>query len=276
MMNAKFIKVKTLVIPLISLILLLGTVSGCVPSNETVKEAAGGNNLNSQVEVSDTMLNEDDNQNKDDIPAGDEVYTIDENETPVENKNDSLSIFAEASPDVDDTVEEVNNTVENPVEAVNDEPVEQVKPVDAPPKYPEDIGCYDDDEKIIFMRASGETYTVKKEKSTVVYKDDPIEIIGRQVYVDSSKTVYMNDGSFITVLNENRPVENKSNSNNSNNNSNNSNNTNTSNNSGNSNNGNGTSSGNVEIPENKVNRVQTNGTGTAGNGGKRDEHFEDE
>lgn len=27
----------------------------------------------------------------------------------------------------------------------------------------------------------------------------------------------------------------------------------------------------VEIPENKVNRVQTNGTGTAGNGGKRDE-----
>ena len=161
------------------------------------------------------------------------------------------------------------------VEAVNDEPVEQVKPVDAPPKYPEDIGCYDDDEKIIFMRASGETYTVKKEKSTVVYKDDTIEITGRQVYVDSSKTVYMNDdGSFITVLNENRPVENKSNSNNSSNNSNNSNNTNTSNNSGNSNNGNGTSSGNVEIPE-EVLKVLENiyepvpqGTGSDGNGGE--------
>ncbi len=171
MMNAKFIKVKTLVIPLISLILLLGSLSGCVPSNETVKEAAGGNNLNSQVEVSDMMLNEDDNQNKDDIPAGDEVYTIDENEAPVENKNDSLVIFAQASPNTDDTVEEVI-----------------VRHSD------DDIYIREEDGSIVYLNNWDEfyKYDIKSKTYSYIDSDECIEedINGNVVYRDPDGNIY--------------------------------------------------------------------------------------
>ncbi|MBR1454316.1 MAG: hypothetical protein IJ593_06690 [Lachnospiraceae bacterium] len=152
-------------------LLLLGTVSGCVPSNETVKEAAGGNNLNSQVEVSDTTLNEDDNQNKDDIPAGDEVYTIDENETPVENKNDSLVIFAEASPDTDDTVEEVI-----------------VRHSD------DDIYIREEDGSIVYLNNWGEfyKYDIKNKTYSYIDSDEYVgeDINGNVVYRDPDGNIY--------------------------------------------------------------------------------------
>ena len=103
----------------ISLILLLGSASGCNLTDGGIERTSGGNNLDSQIEANVSTLNEDDTnqdkddaQNKHDIPAGGNVYTtetIDNTQEDIESPSETIN---EQSSDELPTVDDLNNTQE--------------------------------------------------------------------------------------------------------------------------------------------------------------------